>query len=88
MYDASCRREDLVGAFQDLVTRLDERRAQLWKAYREATGTMTRRQYEACEEECWSVLRAALSGIDAEHRLLQRDFEGRMAALDRAGVAV
>jgi hypothetical protein len=37
------------------------------------------------ERECWHVLEAGLAGVDAERRMLQRDFEQRMAMLDEAG---
>lgn len=82
MQDASCRREDLVAAYDDLVERLDRRRVTLWTAYLEATSSMSPREYSDNEPECWSVLRAGLSGIEAEHRVLEREFERRMAALD------
>lgn len=86
MHDAACRREDLVAAYDDLVCRLAARRRAMWDAYLEATRGMTVREYDLHETECWSVLRAGVSGIDAEQRLLQRDFEGRMAAFGEPGV--
>ena len=86
-HDAACRREDLVAAYEDLVTRLAARRQAMWDAYLEATRGMTRREYELHESECWSVLHAGLAGLDAEQRLLQRDFEGRLAAFGEPGVA-
>lgn len=82
MQDASCRREDLVSAFDDLVERLQKRRVSLWAAYLEATSLMSPREYREHEPECWSVLRAGISGIEAEHRVLEREFERRLSALD------
>ncbi len=82
MQDASCRREDLVAAYDDLVARLDKRRVALWTAYLDATTSMSPREYSQHEPECWSVLCAGISGIEAEHRVLEREFERRMRALD------
>lgn len=88
MYDASCSREELVAAYEDLIVRLDDRRSSLWNAYLEASRDMTRSEKETLEPECWSVLHAGLAGIDAEARMLQRDFELRLAGMDAARVAV
>jgi hypothetical protein len=82
MKDASCRREDIIAAYQDLVKRLHERRRTLWNAYLEATQAMGRREYLTNENECWSVLTAGISGIDAESQVLQREYELRLASVD------
>lgn len=82
MFDTSCRREDIIVAFEELCRRLADRRQSLWGAYNEATQAMSRSEYEAHESECWSVLRAGLSGIDAEERVLLRDYESRLRAFD------
>jgi hypothetical protein len=83
MPHAACSTEDIIAAFQDLVVRLDTRRHGLWNAYREATSSMSRGEYQDHEHECWSVLSAGLAGIDAEQRVLTRDFERRMQQLQR-----
>lgn len=88
MHDASCRREDLVAAYEDLVTRLNERRRSLWDAYLDASRDMSLREYDLHEPECWSVLHAGLAGIDAEQRVLHRDFESRLTTLGGSEVAV
>ena len=85
MRDASCRREDIIAAFEDLCRRLEDRRSSLWTAYGDATKELTTREYADVERECWHVLEAGLAGVDAERRMLQRDFEQRMAMLDEAG---
>ena len=82
MHENSCRRDDIIMAFEDLSRRLAERRQSLWSAYGEATQSMSRNEYEEHESECWSVLRAGLSGIDAEERVLRRDFESRLTSFD------
>lgn len=82
MRDASCRREDIIAAFEDLCRRLDDRRSSLWTAYGDATRELTAREYAHVEHECWHVLEAGLAGIEAERRMLQRDFERRIAMLD------
>lgn len=82
MRDASCSHDDIVAAFQDLTKRLSERRRSLWDAYHEATSLMTRREYDVTEPECWSVLHAGLAGIDAEERVLEREYRRRLASLD------
>lgn len=85
---APCTREDLISAFDDVTRRLQERRAALWDAYLGAGRDMSPREYEECEVECWNVLHAGLAGLDAEQRMLQRDFEERLTSLDGRGVAV
>ena len=85
MRDASCRTEDIIAAFEDLCRRLEDRRTGLWSAYSEATRSMSANEYENYEHECWHVLEASLAGIDAEHRMLNRDYERRMALLDEEG---
>ena len=85
MRDASCRTEDIIAAFEDLCRRLEDRRSGLWGAYSEATREMSPSEYENYEHECWHVLEAGLAGIDAEHRMLNRDYERRMALLDEEG---
>lgn len=85
MRDASCRREDIIAAFEDLCRRLEDRRSSLWTAYGDATRDLAPREYEDVERECWHVLEAGLSGVEAERRMLQRDFEQRMAMLDEQG---
>ena len=85
MRDASCCREDIIAAFEDLCHRLASRRASLWSAYRDATTEMPTSEYADAETECWSVLTAGLAGIEAEQRMLQRDFEQRLSLLDEEG---
>lgn len=87
MRDSSCRREDIIAAFEDLCRRLEHRRSSLWGSYRDATSDLAPREYETYEHECWHVLGAALAGVDAERRMLQRDYEQRMAMLDEGAVA-
>lgn len=82
MRDASCRREDIIAAFEDLCRRLEDRRTSLWTAYRDATRDLSKHEYADVEHECWHVLEAGLAGVAAEQRMLQRDFEHRMAMLD------
>lgn len=82
MHDTSCRREDIVTAYQELVNRLNRRRQKLWNAYLESTRSMSSREYASCEAECWSVLAAGISGIDAEQRVLKREYELRLSAVD------
>ena len=85
MRDASCRREDIIAAFEDLCRRLEDRRSQLWSAYGEATRELPASMYADVENECWHVLEAGLAGVDAERRMLQRDYEQRMSMLDEEG---
>lgn len=85
MRDASCRREDIIAAFEDLCRRLEDRRNALWTSYGEATKDLPVSAYADVEGECWYVLEAGLAGITAERRMLQRDYEQRMAMLDEAG---
>lgn len=82
MRDASCRREDIIAAFEDLCRRLEDRRSSLWSAYGDATRELPTRDYADVESECWHVLEAGLAGVDAERRMLQRDYEQRLAMLD------
>jgi hypothetical protein len=81
MHDAACSRDDLVAAYEELTDRLARRRASLWDAYREACDGMSPGEYEAHEPECWSVLHAGLAGLEAEARVVQREFEQRMHAI-------
>jgi hypothetical protein len=85
MRDASCRKEDIIAAFEDLCRRLEERRSSLWTSYGDATKDLSTREYADVERECWHVLEAGLAGVEAERRMLQRDFEQRLAMLDEAG---
>jgi hypothetical protein len=85
MRDTSCRREDIIAAFEDLCRRLEDRRSSLWTSYGDATRELSARQYAEVEGECWHVLEAGLAGVDAERRMLQRDYEQRMAMLDGEG---
>jgi hypothetical protein len=85
MHDTSCRREDIIAAFEDLCRRLEERRSSLWTAYGDATRELTTREYAEYERECWYVLEAGLAGIEAERRMLERDAERRLALIDDAG---
>lgn len=82
MRDASCRREDIIAAFEDLCRRLDERTSTLWSSYGAATRELSAKEYAELEHECWHVLEAGLAGIDAERRVLQRDVQERLAQLD------
>jgi len=85
MRDASCRKEDIVAAFEDLCRRLEERRSGLWSSYGDATRELGRGEYAENEQECWYVLEAALAGIKAEERMLQRDYEQRLSMLEDEG---
>lgn len=87
MQDASCRREDIVSAYEDLVQRLHRRQVALWSAYLDATSSMSPKQYQEYEAECWSVLRAGTAGIEAEAMILQQEFERRLTAFDETGAA-
>jgi len=87
MQDASCRREDIVAAFEDLVHRLHRRQVALWSSYLEATESMSPKEYKTYEAECWSVLRAGIAGIEAEAAVLQQEFERRLTTFDEAGAA-
>ncbi|MEO6866926.1 MAG: hypothetical protein ABI200_02790 [Gaiellales bacterium] len=82
MRDASCRTEDIIAAFEDLCRRLEDRRSSLWTSYGDATRDLSTREYADVEHECWHVLEASLAGLAAERRMLQRDFEQRIAMLD------
>jgi hypothetical protein len=88
MHEASCRREDIIEAYEELLARLSERRAQLWSAYVEATREMTNRDYPDHEPECWHVLHAGLAGLDAEQRVLQRDYDRLLTDVSDSEVAV
>lgn len=85
MRDASCRTEDIIAAFEDLCRRLEDRRSSLWTAYGEATRNLSAREYADVERECWHVLEAGLAGVEAERRMLERDYEQRMAMLGEEG---
>ena len=85
MRDASCRKEDIIAAFEDLCRRLEDRRSTLWSSYGDATRELARGEYADVEHECWHVLEAGLAGVEAERRMLQRDYEQRMAMLDEQG---
>lgn len=85
MRDASCRREDIIAAFEDLCRRLEDRRSSLWSYYGDATRDLPASVYADVEGECWHVLEAGLAGVEAERRMLQRDFEQRIAMLDEEG---
>ena len=85
MRDASCRREDIIAAFEDLCRRLEDRRSTLWSSYGVATKDLPTSVYADVEGECWHVLEAGLAGVDAERRMLQRDYEQRIAMLDEEG---
>lgn len=85
MRDTSCRREDIIAAFEDLCRRLEDRRSSLWSAYGDATRDLSPREYADVERECWHVLEAGLAGVEAERRMLQRDFEQRIAMIDEQG---
>lgn len=74
-------KKDIIAAFEDLCRQLEDRRGSLWSAYRDAVKYTPRSEYEDIERECWHVLDAGLSGIEAERRMLQRDFERRVAML-------
>ena len=85
MRDASCRRDDIIAAFEDLCHRLERRRTALWTAYGDATREMSPGEYAEHEKECWSVLEAGLAGLGAEKRMLERDFDRRLAMIDEEG---
>lgn len=85
MRDASCRTEDIIAAFEDLCRRLEDRRSSLWTAYGDATRDLPAREYADVERECWHVLEAGLAGVEAERRMLERDYEQRMAMLGEEG---
>lgn len=87
MQQASCSRDELVAAFGEASRRLAERRTALWGAYLDATGAMSARQYDEDEPESWSILCAAIAGIDAEERTLDREYRRRLATIDGPGVA-
>ena len=80
MQDTPCARDDLDGAFHDLLVRLNERRSELWQAYSDATADVPSAEYDTVEQECWSVLQAGIAGIDAEQRALVREYERRLNA--------
>ncbi len=84
MYAAPCPRDDLDAAFMELMDRLTERRNELWQAYHDATSDASPGRYDSVESECWSVLQAALSGIDAEERAVRREYERRLNAFGLA----
>jgi hypothetical protein len=85
MPDSSCTRTDLLRAFKEIERKLAERRTAMWSAYLEASGSMTASEYESLEPECWSVLSAGLSGIDAEERIVRRDLDRRLSLMPHNG---
>lgn len=82
MRDASCRREDIIAAFDELNRRLEDRTSSLWSSYGEATRELRSHDYLTLERECWNVLEAGLAGIAAERRMLELDCRERLAMLD------
>lgn len=81
MQDASCGPEELLAAFSELIDRLDQRRNSLWSAYHSATSSMSKKEYDTEEPECWGILHAGLAGVDAEQRVLRREVESRLTAM-------
>ena len=82
MRDSSCRREDIITAFDELSRRLEDRAASLWSSYGEATRELGSQDYLEQERECWHVLEASLAGVDAERRMLETDYRERLAMVD------
>lgn len=82
MRDSSCRREDIIAAFEELARRLEDRTSSLWSSYGDATRDARAQDYLDHERECWHVLEAGLAGVQAERRMLERDCERRLAMLD------
>lgn len=87
MHDTSCRREDIINAFEDLSRKLEDRRTNLWSSYGDATRDLSKREYAETELECWHVLEAGLAGVEAEQKMLMREYESRLAILDEGAVA-
>ncbi|MCW2949476.1 MAG: hypothetical protein JWN41_489 [Thermoleophilia bacterium] len=85
MRDTSCRREDVISAFEDLCRRLEDRRTALWSAYGDATSGLSKTEYASIEHECWHVLEAGLAGLDAEHRMLRSSLDQRLALIEGMG---
>lgn len=85
MRDTSCRREDVISAFEDLCRRLEDRRTALWSSYSDATRELTTSEYMEFERECWHVLEAGLAGLDAEHRMLRTSLDQRLALIEGMG---
>ncbi len=85
---AACSREDVIAAYQELKAKFAQRRQALWGAYVQATGDLDRREYEDCETECWSILTAGLSGLDAEERVADREYQRRLSYFDDQSGAV
>lgn len=85
MRDASCRREDIITAFEDLCHHLDEQISSLWDTYREATNNLSHKEYDEVESECWQVLLAGLAGAEAERRILESKVEKRLSRFDGEG---
>ncbi len=48
------------------LTKLDERTAAAWTAYRDATAGLPAEDYETAEELAWASLQADLETIEAE----------------------
>lgn len=85
MRDASCHREDIIAAFEDLCRRLEDRESSLWTSYGSATREMSASEYTEFESECWHVLEAGLAGIAAERKMLEQDVHRRLALLEDEG---
>lgn len=85
MRDASCDREDIIAAFEELCRRLEDRTSHLWTSYGEATRDLSTREYADVEHECWQVLEAGLAGVRAERRMLEHELQARLAPFDGEG---
>ena len=85
MRDASCHREDIIAAFEDLCRRLEDRQTSLWASYSAATSELSPTEYAEFEVECWHVLEAGLAGITAERKMLEHDVHRRLALLEDEG---
>lgn len=78
MQHAACRREDLMNAFELAMGRLDRLEKLSWEAYSEASTDTPRAGYEDAEAESWDILQARLSGVSAERRSLQAEYDRRI----------
>lgn len=85
MRDASCHREDIIAAFEDLCRSLEDRESSLWSSYGSATSDLSKSEYAEVESECWHVLEAGLAGITAERKMLEHDVHRRLALLEDEG---
>lgn len=85
MRDASCDREDIIAAFEELCRRLEDRTSSLWATYGSATSDLAPGEYAEYEAECWHVLEAGLAGITAERKMLEHDVHRRLALLEGEG---